>query len=444
MNPHGEIRNLVTEWRLREDVIEKDYAIGWVLWGIGADEELQNSWVFKGGTCLKKSFLETYRFSEDLDFTVLPHKERLAPENVAGQLARVASRVYEASGVDFLVRPPRIGQYGSGQYLQGRLYYRGPRNSPTPASIKLDLNSAERVVRPTVLRPISHPYSDALPPPGEVRCYGFEEVFAEKIRAMAERVRPRDLYDIVNLYRRPDLGSEPALIREVLAEKCAVKQIAVPTFASIEASPLVRELVGEWKNMLAHQLPELPPFEQFWQELRSLFEWLEGSLVRPVPTALAFAKNEAHVWSPPSTIWQWGVGTPVEAIRFAAANHLCVELGYKGTTRLVEPYALRQTKAGDIILKAVRVDNGETRSYRIDRMESAKATTDAFTPRYQIDFNRGGPIEMPPANSTTYIIECSYCGRRFSHQREDTALRAHNDRDGYPCSSRAGYLVDVQ
>ncbi len=27
--------------------------------------------MFKGGTCLKKCFVETYRFSEDLDFTVL-------------------------------------------------------------------------------------------------------------------------------------------------------------------------------------------------------------------------------------------------------------------------------------------------------------------------------------------------------------------------------------
>jgi hypothetical protein len=27
-----EINNLVTQWNLREDVIEKDYVIGWVLW----------------------------------------------------------------------------------------------------------------------------------------------------------------------------------------------------------------------------------------------------------------------------------------------------------------------------------------------------------------------------------------------------------------------------
>jgi len=28
------------------------------------------SWAFKGGTCLKKCYFETYRFSEDLDFTL--------------------------------------------------------------------------------------------------------------------------------------------------------------------------------------------------------------------------------------------------------------------------------------------------------------------------------------------------------------------------------------
>jgi predicted nucleotidyltransferase component of viral defense system len=42
------------------------------LWGIGQDNDLKISGFFKGGTSLKKCYLETYRFSEDLDFTVLP------------------------------------------------------------------------------------------------------------------------------------------------------------------------------------------------------------------------------------------------------------------------------------------------------------------------------------------------------------------------------------
>ena len=62
----------VREWSLTEEVVEKDYVLGWLLWGIASDPVLSNSWVFKGGTCLKKCWIETYRFSEDLDFTVLP------------------------------------------------------------------------------------------------------------------------------------------------------------------------------------------------------------------------------------------------------------------------------------------------------------------------------------------------------------------------------------
>lgn len=46
MITHPEIKNLVTEWGLRESIIEKDYVIGWVLWGIGSDPELSACWAF--------------------------------------------------------------------------------------------------------------------------------------------------------------------------------------------------------------------------------------------------------------------------------------------------------------------------------------------------------------------------------------------------------------
>ena len=67
-----DIQDRVREWGLREDVVEKDYVLSWLLWGIGSDATLGDKWVFKGGTCLKKCYLETYRFSEDLDFTIMP------------------------------------------------------------------------------------------------------------------------------------------------------------------------------------------------------------------------------------------------------------------------------------------------------------------------------------------------------------------------------------
>ena len=97
----------VREWGLREDVVEKDYVLGWLLWGIAAHPELGKSWAFKGGTCLKKCYIETYRFSEDLDFTVLPNGP-VRPAEVAPILARVLERVTDESGIDFSVMEPRF------------------------------------------------------------------------------------------------------------------------------------------------------------------------------------------------------------------------------------------------------------------------------------------------------------------------------------------------
>ena len=90
-----------------------------------------------------------------------------------------------------------------------------------------------------VQRPVHHPYTD-LPSAGiRVLCYPFEEVFAEKMRALAERQRPRDLYDVVHLYRRQDLQPDRAVVRSTLARKCEFKGIPVPTFDAPSSWPSV-------------------------------------------------------------------------------------------------------------------------------------------------------------------------------------------------------------
>jgi predicted nucleotidyltransferase component of viral defense system len=71
MISQGELLAESARWGIRQDVVEKDYALGWLLAGIAQHPELIDSWVFKGGTCLRKCYYETFRFSEDLDFTVV-------------------------------------------------------------------------------------------------------------------------------------------------------------------------------------------------------------------------------------------------------------------------------------------------------------------------------------------------------------------------------------
>ncbi len=374
-----DLEQRVREWALGDHVVEKDYVLGWLLWGIGSEPALSDSWAFKGGTCLKKCYIETYRFSEDLDFTVLPGGP-ISPDVVLPVIRDVLERVGQQSGIRFDVSDPILKASASGDYVEGRIYYQGPRGARKPARVKLDLSASEVVARPTVLRPIAHPYPDELESPAAVRCYSFEEVFAEKIRAMGERGRSRDLYDIIHLYRRGDLRSAPELIRNVLQEKCRTKGVPVPTLAGIESAATRAELEAEWANMLAHQLPELPPFAAFWNELAELFDWLEGrgpdvAQLIPLP-----ALSEEEDWSPPATVWVWGFGVPVESLRFAGANRLCVRLGYGGSIRQIEPYSLRRTREGNIVLHAIRVDSREHRSYRLDRITRVEITTTPFTP----------------------------------------------------------------
>ena len=106
-----------------------------------------------------------------------------------------------------------------------------------------------------------------------VRCYAFEEVFGEKIRALGERARPRDLYDVINLFRSDVFRPAWSTILDVVREKCDFKGIPVPSFAALQ--PFRDELTGDWQAMLGHQLPMLPPFEAFWSTLPEFFAWLE-------------------------------------------------------------------------------------------------------------------------------------------------------------------------
>jgi predicted nucleotidyltransferase component of viral defense system len=55
-----EILEFVGEVGLDPNVVEKDYVLGWMLAGIAQHPRTRDTWVFKGGTCLKKCYFETY------------------------------------------------------------------------------------------------------------------------------------------------------------------------------------------------------------------------------------------------------------------------------------------------------------------------------------------------------------------------------------------------
>src|SRR5882724_12650854 len=94
-----EVVNFANETGLTPNVVEKDYMLGWLLTGIYSNSVLQDHWVFKGGTCLKKCYFETYRFSEDLDFTLL-EGATVDSDALRAIFAAIGERIYEAAGIE--------------------------------------------------------------------------------------------------------------------------------------------------------------------------------------------------------------------------------------------------------------------------------------------------------------------------------------------------------
>jgi len=236
--------------------------------------------------------------------------------------------------------------------------------------------------------------------------------------------------------------------------------------------------VSEWENMLGHQVPVLPPFEQFWQELPEVFDWLYRAVEKAAPAVMPVGRQVIDTtWQPPAMAQAWHAKVPLEPIRFAAANHLCVQLNYidaKGIWKkpIIEPYSLRKTSEGFLLLYAVKHETGEPRAYRVDRIQGAEVTKISFTPKYAVELSATDPISAPPTTmkaggissarpkripSTVkkpkssssnfgpkYIFECGYCGKRFTHKTNDPKLGKHKNKQGYPCSGRRGFYVDTR
>jgi predicted nucleotidyltransferase component of viral defense system len=468
-----DIRDRAAEWQLRQDIVEKDYVLGWLLAALGSHPVTSGTWIFKGGTCLKKCYVETYRFSEDLDFSLLqecPYTQEALSE-ILGSVARTAG---ELSGIDFprerVELRPRQDKLGRPTF-EARVYYRGPLGIPSYPRVLFDLTQHEPVLDVPSRRPILHSYPDALPDGLAVSTYSLAELLAEKVRALYERTRPRDLYDVVYLLENQPETLDLPHVHDLFAAKCAAKKL--PTPSASELLKIIQEseeLRSEWANMLAYQVPTLPEVDDLLGRLPDLLAWID------VPAAVPSVAQLAHVPSArgeslvaPAGIQYWGGGTSLEALRFAGSNRLLVEFTYDGRRRRAEPYSLRRAQTGNLLFYGWEAGSTHIKAFNTAKMIDVRSTNVSFSPRYRIEFSPSGPVSAPqasvasqgsfkvsrrprrqlgprrPTYGPTYVFECSYCQKRFRHSRNDPTLRKHKMKDGHwDCPGRRGYLVSVE
>ena len=323
-----------------------------------------------------------------MDFTLRDERQidevflRTVLGGIAGWVSEQSGLVMPATQVDIDVYRNTRGRIS----CQAKVAYRGPV-SPTSGGwpkIKLDLAADEQLVLPPANREVFHPYSDRPAQGIWATSYAYEEAFGEKLRALGERTRPRDLYDVVNLYRRPETRPPASLVRDVLRQKCEYKGVPLPTVEGL--APQREAMKRMWEDMLGHQLPFLPPMEGFWEALPEVFDWVVGGAEIPRRVELDRAAGEVTVRARVLPIEIPGhARSTIEIIRFAASNHLCVDLTYDGTVRRIEPYSLRRTAEGDFVLHAVTADSGEHSIYKVDRMGASEVTARSFAPRYAVE-----------------------------------------------------------
>jgi len=343
--------------------------LGWMLYGIGEHPSTRD-WVFKGGTSLKKCFFETFRFSEDLDYTLKDNA--LFDVNLLLRVfTEIATLLTENVGIEFF--PDRfkfkIIDKGNGRFsAQGKIHYNGPlRRARGVATVKLDLTSNEILVLTPVRRSVQHPYSDEPAQKIYANCYAFEEVVAEKIRALAQRIRPRDLYDVVHFFRNRGMIENPQLVYHVLIQKCAFKKMDVPTFEHIKRHEKLNELEPQWSHMLAHQLPSLPPM-------------ISGDV---------FQVDQVG--------YHMGERPELNKIQFAAANRVCITLQYSSKLRTVEPLSFRSnSRTGNKLFYGFEREAGHVKAYSISKIQSVVITNLPYSEKYPVEISPTGYISMPP------------------------------------------------
>jgi predicted nucleotidyltransferase component of viral defense system len=383
------------------------HVLGWLLVGIARHPELRETWVFKGGTCLKKCYFETYRFSEDLDFSLTP-SALYSADDLLRQLKELARRVNEASGIEFpeaaIVVDTRRNKQGETTF-RARLGYPGPLAVPTLPRVLFDLTQHELIAAAPTGRSIFHPYPDDLPEDTLVSAYSLEELFAEKTRALHERMRPRDLYDIVQLVENYSGALDFVSARAIFGRKCSAKKIATPSgevlVAQVRES---RELEADWKTMLDHQLPALPPLGGILSRVAASLAWIDEPITvapaasplspmlipAPKPLKKISASPDQEIVAPPGGTF-WGSAGPLELVRFAGSNRLMITFSYHGKQRMAEPYALRRARTGNLLLYGWEGGSSHIKAFKVPEIFGLAVRETTFIPRYLVELNAIGP-----------------------------------------------------
>ena len=244
-----EIQQIAQKLYIQPHTIDKDWVLGHFLNAMFDFEDVKKNFVFKGGTCLKKCYFEDYRFSEDLDFTLL--KSEFIVDKTFMQMIIAKAETY--SGAKFHLKEIKSQLHNDiPQGYEVIVLFWGAdhkinQKSLSPnrwqTKIKLDISFSEKVILKPKIKNISHSYSDFEIIKNQIPVYPINEIISEKLRALIQRNRPRDIYDLYYLSSFIKL-EQYEKINKLLKEKAEHKKV------------VYKNNKRAWENSLEYHLPK--------------------------------------------------------------------------------------------------------------------------------------------------------------------------------------------
>jgi predicted nucleotidyltransferase component of viral defense system len=194
-------------------------------------------------------FYDDYRYSADLDFSLVD----LTVDDGLAILRRALERCVD------VIALPRLSLAES-EPLE--IEYVGPLGRER--TIKLDLADDELVLE-TTQRTLITRYSDQSQDGSTITTYTLEEIAAEKLRCVIQRLLCRDIADLHRLFVRE--GIEVEMVWLLFEEKTRAKNLDPGRFSE-RLSARESQYRRRWGQELSDLEPDVAPFDEVIRQLR--------------------------------------------------------------------------------------------------------------------------------------------------------------------------------
>ena len=219
--------------------VEKDYVMSHIIAALGSIND--HSLVFKGGTALRLCYFHNFRYSADLDFSLVAGNIEEAYETIGSTLVKVVGSI---EAIQLTDSEPRS------------ISYRGPLGRSR--TLKLDITADELVFNVNTVSLVER-WPD-VPNGVPVRVYPLSEIAGEKLRCVMQRVQCRDLLDLWFLFENTEVDSEEAA--HVFLQKAKHRGLNSERFKTIYEDRL-QQYRDRWTNELeSFVLGDVPQFNQ--------------------------------------------------------------------------------------------------------------------------------------------------------------------------------------